>query len=279
MNEITLTKPSELQVVNASPEQAAQSFIQMAMERNTPVGEMTELVKVWKELVTEGKRAAFAKALTNFQANVPQIPRGHKSPFKRVNAAGIEVPGRYSDLGDIAKAITPALRANGLSFEWDAIETVERCGQIFYRACVVIRHESGYSERKIGGEIPLGKPIINSAGKEVQSAAQVAAGAIMTAQRLSLKSAFGLWSIDADEEDAAIEADKTETITEQQADELIALLAEYNEHKGDKVTAGLEKAMLAAVGVVSIQAIPAAKFDEVARKLVGHVATAKAGAK
>lgn len=247
------------------------NFIRTALQSGTPASDLKTLFEIYERMTANDQRNQFARAMTKFMADCPPMPRGHASHLKRVNAAGVQVASRYSDMADIAKTIGPCLRANGLSYDWEETEIVDIGGENHYRAHIRIRHESGHSERKSGPPIPIGKP--------VQSAQMHASSVVTTAQRLCLRSAFGLYSIDQNEEDAAVEADKTETITEAQADELIALLAEYNGIKGDARTKALESAMLKAVGVESIAAIPAAEFEKVAFKLTGHVVTAKAGAK
>lgn len=253
MHEIMTTTNAPLAVAQ-SPENAAQSFIRMAMDRGTPVGEMTELVKVWKDLVADSRKTSFDAGMTKFKADCPPMPRGHASHLTRVNAAGVTEKSRYSDMADIAKTIAPCLRDNGLSYEWEETELVEIGGQPYYRAHIRIRHESGYSERKSGPPIPLG-------AKNNQSPQMQAAAVVTTAQRLALRSAFGLWSIDQDEENSAMEA-KPDTITPEQADELAAII------DGD---AGLLDRMLKGCGVEEIADIPAAKFEYVRSRLVKTV--------
>lgn len=249
MTEITKVESAPLAV--ASPEEAAQSFIRTAMQNGTSVGDMEKLLTIWKDLVSDGKKTAFDRAMTQFQADCPPMPRGHESHLQRVNAAGAKVPARYSDMSDIAKTIGPCLKANGLAYDWSDTEIVVINGETYYRAHLIIRHEAGHSELKSGPPIPMGKNTNN------QSPQMQAAAVVTTAQRLCLRSAFGLWSIDQNEEDAA-NAPKPETITGDQITELMNII-------GDD--AALESRMLKAVSVENIADIPSAKFEYVRGRL------------
>lgn len=269
--ELARVEPASL-AVQSSPEDAAQAFIRMLIERDTPMGEMTSLIETWKGLVADSRKTQFDRAMTKFQAECPPMPRGHASHLTRVNAAGVTEKSRYSDMADIAKTIAPHLRANGLSFEWEDTEIMEVGGQTYYRAHLRIRHESGYSERKSGPPIPIGK------GNNNQSAQMQASAVVTTSQRLALRSAFGLYSIDQDEENAA-SAEPAATITEAQLDTINQLLGEYNELCGDGATKSLEDAMLKAFKVGTAAEIPADKCDYVCERISQRIAAAKAKGK
>lgn len=271
MNEIVPMPQGD--IVAGSPAEVSQ-FIRMALAGGTPAADIKTLFEVYERMVGDSRKTQFDRAMTKFQAEIPPMPRGHKSQFSRVNAAGVEVRARYSDMADIASTIAPCLRANGLSYDWEDTELIEMGGQLCYRAHMRIRHESGYSERKSGPPIPMGQPVRRKDGTDVQSAPIHATAVITTAQRLCLRSAFGLYSIDQDEEDAA--AAQVDVITGEQVTTLIGLLSEYNVLKGDGATDELEKKMLAALGVGKIGDIPAEKFEYVRTKLAASVKAAGA---
>lgn len=270
MTETTIVPLSQtaIQVAPGSPAEASQ-FIRMALERGQSAGDLKTLFEVYERMVLSGQKTAFDKAMTQFQSECPPMPRGHASHLTRVNTAGVQVKSRYSDMADIASTIAPSLRANGLSYEWEDTELLEVGGQPYYRAHIRIRHESGYSERKSGPPIPIGK------GNNNQSVQMQATAVVTTAQRLALRSAFGLYSIDQDEEDAAEQAGTTDTITDEQGGEIVGLLETVSELQGEGIAHALRLRMLDSLGVNRIADIPAAKFEYVRGKLAASVKATK----
>lgn len=265
-SEMMVAPATGIQVQPGSAAEASQ-FIRMAMERDTPASELKALFELYERMTAAGQKTAFDKAMTQFQADCPPMPRGHVGNFTRVNASGVTVKARYSDLSDIAKTIAPALRANGLSYDWEETELVESCGLPCYRAHIRIRHENGYSERKSGPPIPMGKPITTRDGREVQSAPIHATAVITTAQRLALRSAFGLTSIDQDEEDATTPPART-AIDENQSLEIEDLIHAAAERLGTPNAADtIRRRMLDGLGVALVAEIPAEKFNYVCEKL------------
>ena len=259
----------------------ASGMISRAIERGLDGAALASLFAVYRDMQQHAAQAAFAQAFASFQAECPAMPRGHvHTQFSRVNRAGVKVPGRYSDLADIGATIAPILARHQLAYDWEDTELLSIDGIACYRAHMRIRHALGHSERKSGPPVPLGQPVMSREGKAVQSASAHASAVITTAKRLSLLAAFGLWSIDPDEEDAAEAAQVVETLTEAQALQIEDLLNSYADACGDPAAReAMRGKLVGAFGVETLAEIPADKFDGACRRLVEHVDAARERAK
>ncbi|MFQ5502388.1 MAG: ERF family protein, partial [Phycisphaerae bacterium] len=229
------------------------------------------MFEVYRDMQTHAAKAAYARAFAAFQADCPAMPRGHQSPYSRIARSGVKVPGRYSDTADIGKTIAPILAQHGLAYDWEETEMLDGC----YRAHLRIRHCEGHSERKSGPPVPMGKPVMRRDGTPAQAEHAHAAAIITVAQRLCLKAAFGLWSIDPDDEDAAavqatVSEDQERTIN----DLLIAYADETSQAEADGVRARMVRAM-AGPDASGLADIPADKFETICERLNSFLASAR----
>ena len=149
-------------------------MLQMAIERNADIDKLEKLMDLQERWEAKQAKMDFVNALAKFREDCPDIEKtkqGHNC--------------KYAPLGDVIRAITPAMANNGLSHSW----TQKQENGSLTVDCVVT-HISGHSERT-----SLTAPPDNSGGK---NSIQALGSTNSYLQRYTLFAILGLASKDDD---------------------------------------------------------------------------------
>ena len=257
--EVDAAMDAQAPIVKVEPGTLAESssIIQRALDTGITAESLEKMYAVHERMVEADARRQFNAALAAFQHDCPAMPRsGEHGGFKRTNAKGAKVPGRYTTLEDIDKAISPFLKECGLAYDWEETETSERGGLVWFRCYLRIRHIAGHSERKTGPEIPMELGSTNVADR--------AASAQSRAHRMALVYGLGLCSMSEDDLDQPPPA---EPVSEFNARELIDLLDALEHVTTREKRQAWERRLFASLNIESIEQVPADKFDWLAKHI------------
>jgi hypothetical protein len=112
------------------------ALIKVALEHGASIEQMRALLELKREMERDEARRAFTAAIAAFKRAPPQLIRDE------LIAMGPLKGKRFTSLGTIVAAATPALAAHGLSADW---EIEQANGQI--RVTSVLTHVLGHEKR------------------------------------------------------------------------------------------------------------------------------------
>jgi hypothetical protein len=185
------------------------SLLSSALDRGVDEHVLSQLIGLHERSRAEDARRAFEATLAAAKAELPVIA---KTQIASIGAKHY----RHEDLAEIARAVGPVLARHGLAYRFRSNSDGERV-----TITCVISHRDGHSE-----ENSLSAGADHSGEK---NAIQAIGSTLTYLQRMTLKAALGLAAADDDDGKAAGVA---ETITRQQARELLALIDEVgSEHE------------------------------------------------
>lgn len=201
-------------IVRAAPTDPASMILAM-IDKASEHGLTAETMGKFMDLYDRAKRDAakeqYNTAYSAFKAECPPVQRRTENPQFKVTRDGRTENRRFASLEDIEATVREPLGRHGLSFQWSDAKVDS--GMLTLHC--VVRHVGGHSESSA-----VSLPIDSKAGCSEQQKY----GIVMTyAQRYSLIQALGLTSCDEDEDG---NEPTGETITEDQAANLIALMDE-----------------------------------------------------
>jgi hypothetical protein len=226
-NELATVQPSILGIIDN------------AVEKGVGPDALAKMWETYREMEAYNARKAFAMAMARFGASCPPVQRRTRSDqFQTTRRDGTRAARMYASLEDISAAIRAPLAENGLSFRWTDMNVKDGVMTV---TCIV-SHQGGHSESS-----SVSLPVVLDVGKGANEAQK--AGIIQTyAMRYSLIQALGLTSCDEDTDGSD---DPAETITDEQALEIEAALADLNVDRGQ---------FLAYMKASTIAGIPASKL-------------------
>lgn len=174
------------------PTTEADRLIVMAIEKNLPIEQLEKLLAMRKELRAEAAASAFLDAMARFQAECPVIRKNRTAKIKS-KSTGVEFSYKYAELGAIVKVAAPLIGKNGLSYTIRCVLTKDPApAQV---ATVYVRHVLGHSEESsFQASIDL-----NAVVNDMQKAASAAT----FAKRQAFSNAFGILTIDEDDDGRA----------------------------------------------------------------------------
>lgn len=200
MNAVEKIEPQPSRAVAVTP----MDMLNRAVESGAGLDMVEKLMSLQERWETGQARKAFDKAIASAKAKITPIQRnatGHNSK-------------RYADFAAIAKVVDPILSEHGLSYRFRTAQ-----GERISVTCI-LSHEDGHSE-----ETTLSGPPDASGSK---NAIQAIGSTLTYLQRYSLVQMLGLAASNDDDGKAAADG---ETISEDQAAELIALADEVGADK------------------------------------------------
>ena len=109
-----------------------------AVANDISVDALEKLLGLHERMQATAARAAYAEALSAFQADCPVIPK-----TKSANAGNYSY--KYAPLDVIVSTVGPILRAHGLSYRFDTAFEATEYGQAQVVRCIV-QHRDGHSE-------------------------------------------------------------------------------------------------------------------------------------
>lgn len=189
-------------------------MLQVAMERGADLDKMQQLMDLQERWEANEARKAYVAAMAAFKANPPEIFKGKHVRFQTTKGV---TEYDHATLADVCGAAIKGLAAHGISHRWDV---AQEAGKITV-ACI-LTHERGHSER-----VSMTAGADDSGGK---NSIQAIGSAVTYLQRYTLMSATGLAARDIEDDDGR-GADPVQTITEEQAADLQALIDEVGADK------------------------------------------------
>jgi hypothetical protein len=193
---IRLTEPPPVSAITPL------SLLSSALDRGADDQVLAQLIGLHERSRADEARRAFEAALAAAKAELPVII---KTQIASIGSKHY----RHEDLAEIARAVGPVLARHGLAYRFRSNSN----GETVTITCVV-SHRDGHSEEN---------SLSAGADRSGEKNAIQAIGSTLTyLQRMTLKAALGLAAADDDDGKAA----GTETITRQQARELMALIDE-----------------------------------------------------
>ena len=216
MNAVEKIEPQgQVSVLPAQSETAAilGMIERVARDPSVNMDKMMQLMAWRKETIADQRRAEFDEAMSGAKAEIPVINKNRAVDFTSTKG---RTHYKYEDLAEIARVVSPILAKHGLSYRYRVTSNLNEPVTV---TCIV-SHRGGHFEEVtlLGGKDDTG-------GK---NAIQQVASTLTYLQRMTLKAALGLAASDDDDGRTAESGD---TISEDQAAELIALADEVGADK------------------------------------------------
>jgi len=230
---------NELQVVEPSPMEMAQSFLKAGGD----LAMLKDMMALQHEHEAYQAKKAFTKAMAEFKADPPHISKD------KVNT---QYKSKYTTLGNLINSSLPKMSKCGLSHKWDLDQTDPK----MIKVTCIVTHKDGCSE-----ETSMSAPADGSGSK---NPIQQIKSTITYLKATTFESIMGLASSDANFDDDGHGYQPVQYITVDQATEINDLLKE---------TKGNVQMFLKNFNANSVEAIPAAQYGRALNML-----KAKAGA-
>jgi len=236
MSAVQKIEPAANAVVPVNPMQ----MLSNALEKGMPVETIDKLMGLADRWEKTQARKSFDVAIARAKAEIPVIAKtatGHNSK-------------KYADFAAIARTIDPIISKHGISYRFRTVQTEK-----LISVTCVLSHEAGHYE-----ETTLSGPADTTGSK---NAIQAIGSTLSYLQRYSLVQALGLAAAEDDDGKAAgagspISADDAQNIR----DMITAASGEDEALRGR-----IEARLLKWAKVESIEAIPAAKYEEAVENL------------
>jgi len=221
---------NELAVIPVTP----MDLISRAQASNASIEQMQQLFDLQLRYEANEARKAYNDAMANFREKAPAIAK---------TRAGHNI--KYAGLSESIEAIQPLLSQFGLSHQW---KTKQDGNQISVECTVT--HRMGHSESTSLSSAP------DTSGSK--NAIQAIGSTVSYLERYTLYAILGLSSREMDDDGKGAGKPEVETITETQAKDLLALIAE--------VKADVAK-FCTYYKVNAVTGLPAAKYDQAVKNL------------
>lgn len=156
-------------------------LLRMAIERGSDVGAIERLMAVRQQLNAEAAKAAYDRAMADFQRECPVIVK---------RKAGAKGAYNYAPLDDIVTQVKELIHRHGFSFGVTSEITAKGL-----KAICKITHEQGHSEPSIF-EVPI------DTKNPMMTDPQRYGGAMTFAKRYAFCNGFGILTADSDEDGA-----------------------------------------------------------------------------
>lgn len=216
-----------------------------AIQKGMGIEVIREIKALSTEMAADEARRAFDAAMSDAKAEIPVILKNKLVGFE--TKGGGETSYRHEDLGQIARTIDPILAKFGLSYRF---RTEAKPGEPVSVTCIVA-HRAGHFEENT---LAAGR---DDSGKK--NAIQQIGSTITYLQRYTLKAALGLA---AAYDDDGKGSEPPETISDEQIDEINALIDQAVDVKPGTDRAAWLTAFLGHMKAESLMAIPAKDFGK-----------------
>lgn len=133
---------SYMPAVKHTPDQ----LIAMGIEKGMTIDVLERLSALQKEWLDRQAKSAFLQSMTDFQSEVPVIPKGRKVEFESKKDTTRTVKYNYAELDKIDAIIKPFKKKFGLSTDWKYEHFKGDDGKPMIRVTCVVSHVGGHSE-------------------------------------------------------------------------------------------------------------------------------------
>lgn len=170
---------AELQVL-AKPEVATTpaQLLALAVDKNLDIDKLSKLMELQERYNADLARKAFFRALTTFQAKVPELRKSKEVSFG-------DTKYHYAPLADIVRQIKDTCRDCLISYRWEIQDDKDEI-----KVSCIITHEDGHSEKTTMTASP------DVSGKK--NSIQARGSSIEYMKRYTLIGALGLSTADSD---------------------------------------------------------------------------------
>lgn len=180
-----------VKLIPAVTDTSAETIILRAIDKNVSVEALERLLDMRRELKAEYAKKAYFEALAAFQAECPIIKK-----TKAVRCKSGTIGYRYAPIESIVAQIKDILQKHGFSYT-TSMELTEKG----VKAVCRVTHSGGHSEVS-EMEVPLGTKT------DLMSQSQVVAAAQTFAKRYAFCNAFGIMTMDEDNDAIATDGQK-----------------------------------------------------------------------
>lgn len=185
-----MAKPKRLEIIKSEPlhlpdaiATTPMTLLQMAVSSNVEIEKLERLMAMQEKWQAQKAKEAFLDALSNFQADCPEIKRLSKANYP--SKSGGNVSYKFATLGAIEAQIKKPMKGHGLSKRW---ETKFEVGKVIV-TCLVT-HKAGHTEKS-----SVEGPLDDSGNK---NAIHSIGSSISYFKRYSLLDALGISTADED---------------------------------------------------------------------------------
>ena len=192
------------------------NMIERAIVQGAGMDVIEKLMGLQERWEANQARKAFDEAMAAAKAEIPTIRKNRHVGFESRKAGAARTDYRHEDLAEIARTVDPILAKHGLSYRF---RTTSEINQPVSVTCIV-SHRLGHSEEN---RLTAGR---DESGNK--NSIQAIGSAITYLQRYTLKAALGLA---ASNDDDGKSEDASDTITQEQLDEIVALADEVGADK------------------------------------------------
>lgn len=240
VNQVSVIEPSTSVVT-------PMEMLDRAVQSGASIEVLTKLMDLQERYEKNQARKAFEAALAAARADFKPIIKAREVDFTSQKG---RTNYRYEDLGGIANAVDPILAKHGLSYRY---RTTSNINEPITVTCIVFGYGHSEENTLCAGRDESGN----------KNSIQAVASTVTYLERYTLKAALGLAASNDDDGKASA---AVETITDDQADELMALLKET---KSNPI------AFLKTIKLESLTEIRVDKF-EAAKKFIRDTAAKRA---
>lgn len=193
-----------------STEVTPMSLLEVANQKGASVEQLQQLMELQLRWEANEARKAYNEAIAKFKAKGVKITKDHVVDFSSSRG---RTHYKHATLGNVVEKVTPVMSKYGLSHTWDVKQD-----QTGIEVTCKLAHVKGHAET-----VTIKAEADNTGNK---NSIQQIGSTVTYLQRYTLLSALGLATYDEDDDGQASEPKQEETITEDQAADLRALIAE-----------------------------------------------------
>lgn len=235
VEESLVERPPRAESAMAPRSEDVMAMLGRMIDKGTSPEALEKLVDLYERVANRAAAQEFARALAEFQAACPAIPKTSTSK-KNVTTQGTKFDFNYAALDQIAAVVGPLLHPLGLSYSWDSVTTDKTI-----TCTCTLRHVNGHRESATfasptDSALPIGSQ-------------QRVGAALSYARRYSLIQVLGISTTEPDRD--GDDGSGYQPITEAERATLEAML---NEIKVDR------DAFLKFVGVTDLKSLPASSY-------------------
>jgi hypothetical protein len=168
----------EQQIVKQEQHATPDQLIEMAINTNLDIDKLSKLMEMRKQWESDQARKAFFSALSDFQANVPEIRKVKGVKFNQTEY-------KYAPLADIIRQIKDTVRDCSLAYRWEIQDTEKEI-----KVTCLVTHIDGHTEQTTMTASP------DTSGSK--NPIQARGSAIEYLKRYTLIGALGLSTTDSD---------------------------------------------------------------------------------
>lgn len=192
------------------------NMIDRAVASGASIEMIEKLMGLQERWQANQARRAFDNAIAEAKASIPVIVKNRTVDFE--TKTGGRTTYKHEDLAEISRTVAPVLAANGLSYRFRVTSNLNEPVTV---TCIISHRDGHFEETTL------------SAGRDdsgSKNSIQAIGSTLTYLQRMTLKAALGLAAA-ADDDGRAAGASHADTINEDQAGELLAMIESTNADK------------------------------------------------